>query len=341
MSGTTVSVAMEDSILTIQPDGDTRREPSLAGMSCLCLTADPELPGRMYCGTAGDGLWRSDDGGASWHPVGDETRDRQVTAVAVSPTEQGHNGARVIYVGTEPSAMFRSSDGGEHWEALGTLLDLPSAPTWSFPPRPDTHHVRWIAPDPVVSARLFVAIEAGALVRSEDGGRRWEDRVPSAPIDTHTLVVHGREPTRLYSAAGDGYFESQDGGTTWQTQENGLRHRYAWACIVDPEDPDTILLSSSSGPMAAHSADRAESRIYRRTGGGKWQPMTDGLPPANGTTISALAADPHERGVVYAANNRGVFRSRDMGETWRQLDVTWPSRYVAQRVAGLAVSRTG
>lgn len=338
MNSTTVSVGMEDSILTIQPDGDSSREPSLTAMSCLCVTADPELPGRVYCGTVSEGPYRSDDGGVSWHVVGG-VRDRQVTAVAVSPTEQEGDGSRVVYIGTEPSAVFRSSDGGEQWEQLETLLGLPSAPTWSFPPRPDTHHVRWIALDPQVAGRLFVAIEAGALVRSEDGGRSWHDRVPSGPIDTHTLVVHPRDPRRLYSAAGDGYFESRDGGLTWQKAENGLRHRYAWACVVDPEDPETVVISSSSSPREAHSAPRAESWIYRRTGGGRWRSI-DGLPPADGTTISALAADPHDRGVVYAANNRGVFRSQDMGETWRQLDVAWPDRYLKQRVAGLAVSRT-
>jgi photosystem II stability/assembly factor-like uncharacterized protein len=339
MSGTTLLVAMEDSLLTIHPDGGRSTEPSLAEMSCRCIAADPHLPGRAYCGTANDGLWRTDDGGLSWHAVADGLRYRQVTAVAVSPTERGQDGARVVYFGTEPSAVLRSADGGDHWEELETLLDLASAPTWSFPPRPDTHHVRWIAPDPGVAARLFVAIEAGALVRSDDAGRSWQDRVPSGPIDTHTLVVHAQDSRRLFSAAGDGYFESRDGGTTWQKPEDGLRHRYVWGCIVDPEDPDTVVISASRSAMTAHSARGAESWIYRRSHGGPWQAVQEGLPQAEGTTISSLAVDPYERGVVYAANNRGVFRSPDMGEAWHQLDVPWPDRLLKQRVAGVAVGR--
>ena len=339
MSGTTLSVAMEDSLLTIHPDGGRSTEPSLAEMSCRCIAADPELPGRAYCGTANDGLWRTDDGGLSWHAVADGLRYRQVTAVAVSSTERGQDGARVVYFGTEPSAVFRSADGGDHWEELETLLGLSSAPTWSFPPRPDTHHVRWIAPDPGVSARLFVAIEAGALVRSDDAGRSWQDRVPSGPIDTHTLVVHAQDSRRLFSAAGDGYFESRDGGTTWQKLEDGLRHRYVWGCIVDPEDPDTVVISASRSAMTAHSARGAESWIYRRSHRGPWQAVQEGLPQPDGTTISSLAVDPSERGVVYAANNRGAFRSPDMGETWQRLDVPWSDRLLKQRVAGVAVGR--
>jgi hypothetical protein len=65
-----------------------------------------------------------------------------VYSLAVSPVD----GA--IYAGTEPSALFRSDDGGRTWRELRALLDLPSSPTWSFPPRPWTSHVRWIPPNP-------------------------------------------------------------------------------------------------------------------------------------------------------------------------------------------------
>jgi photosystem II stability/assembly factor-like uncharacterized protein len=191
-----------------------------------------------------------------------------------------------------------------------------------------------------VAARLFVAIEAGALVRSDDGGCSWQDRVPSGPIDTHTLVIHPRDARRPYSAAGDGYFESRDGGMTWQKPEDGLRNRYVWGCVVDPEDPDTVVISAAPSAMTAHSADRAESWIYRKCRGGAWLPIREGLPEPEGTTISTLAMDPFERRVVYAANNRGVFSSRDMGETWCQLDVPWPDRFHNQRVAGVSVGRT-
>ena len=50
-----------------------------------------------------------------------------------------------VYAGTEPSRLFRSDDRGESWRELKALLELPSRPRWSFPPRPWTSHVRWIA----------------------------------------------------------------------------------------------------------------------------------------------------------------------------------------------------
>ena len=122
-----------------------------------CLTADPLVHGRAWCGTQRDGVFRSDDGGRSWQSVG--LAGRLIMAVTASPAERD-----VVWVGTEPSEVWRSGDAGNTWEQTSKLETLPSSSEWSFPPRPDTHHVRWIACHPIEPERLWVAIEAGALV---------------------------------------------------------------------------------------------------------------------------------------------------------------------------------
>jgi photosystem II stability/assembly factor-like uncharacterized protein len=344
---TVLFVAVRDALLVVS-DGGGRwtAERRFAGRSRLmCVTTDPRHPERVYCGTASEGLWRSDDLGSRWRRVGEGVIHERVTAVAVSGTARGDGSSRgdnagesVLYAGTEPTALYRSEDAGETWEMRHALLALPSAPSWSFPPRPDTSHVRWIATDPLVPERIFVAIEAGALVTSTDGGLTWTDRRPGGPYDTHTLVVHPEEVGRLYSAAGDGYFESTTSGVDWERREDGLRHRYVYGLAVEPDDPETILISASRSAMSAHSAERAETFIYRRTALEPWSVVTKGLPEARGTTISSLVADPHEHGVVYAANNRGIYRSDDMGESWERLEIEWSSEYEGERVAGVALS---
>lgn len=336
---TTLYVAMNDGLLTLRREGEDRwqAEEVLDGAQCRCVAVDPTLAGTVFCGTADRGLWRSRDGGRSWEPVAQDVAHVEVTAVAVGEGRDGAGG--VVYAGTEPSAVFRSADGGETWEERTGLLDLPSSDAWSFPPRPETHHVRWIGIDPHVAGRLFVAIEAGALVRSRDGGRTWEDRVETGPYDTHTLVIHPRVRDRLYSAAGDGYFESEDGGERWNRLQRGLGHQYAWSCVVDPGDPGRVVVSAAEGARAAHSGLGAESWIYRKEPGGAWQPVREGLPEPRGTTISSLVLDPADPAGLYCANNRGVFHSADLGESWSQIDIPWPARFRRQRVAGLAVCR--
>ncbi|GHO82154.1 WD40/YVTN/BNR-like repeat-containing protein [Dictyobacter formicarum] len=354
-------LAMEKELLVVRGQQNKwQTEAKLTGMQTTCLAADPFQPERLYCGTFGRGLWRSLDAGNSWHPIGDPGRaldvhhdngipHAQITSVAVSAAEKAGSYG-VVYAGTEPTSLYRSEDGGESWLDLKALRDLPSAPSWSFPPRPYTNHVRWITPDPLVAGRLFVAVEAGALIRSFDGGQTWDDRQPGGPLDTHTLVIHPQVPDRLYSAAGDGfgrmqgsnghgYNESLDAGTTWRYPDTGLQHHYLWSVAVDMADPDTILISASPGPGEAHHGySQALSFVYRKQGEAPWQAVTEGLPDAHGTIIPVLVSHPNQAGHFYTLTNKGLFFSTDTGLSWQPLDIPWPPIYQQQHQQALVVS---
>src|SRR6516165_8464344 len=310
-------------------------EEHLAGLSPDCVAVDPRDPTRVYCGTARAGLFRSRDSGRNWEPVGAGIDHPMVTAVDVAHAGQAV-GFGIIYAGTEPSAVFRSDNGGDSWVDLAGLRALPSADTWSFPPRPHTHHVRWIEADVSVADSVLVAIEAGALVRTFDGGQSWRDRVRGGPYDTHTAVTHPLAPGRIYSAAGDGYFESIDAGDSWRWPEDGLKHLYLVGVAVDPADPDTEIVSATEGPGFAYSPRSAEAYVYRKTGLNRWAQAMSGLPEAKGTTASRFATHAGEPGVIYAGNNRGLFRSDDAGRSWKALDLAWPEPGLADGVEALA-----
>ncbi|GCE45457.1 hypothetical protein EI42_02912 [Thermosporothrix hazakensis] len=303
-------------------------ELQLVGTRPVCVAIDPSRPERVYCGTFDQGLWYSADAGRSWEPVGAGIPHLAVTAVAVN--ERG-----VVYAGTEPGSLYRSEDGGRTWQDLAALRALPSAPTWSFPPRPETNHVRWITFDPQAPERVYVAIEAGALVRSLDGGLTWEDRKPGGPYDTHTLVMHPQAPLTLYSAAGDGFFLSEDGGDRWTASTQGIPYHYLWGAAVDPGDPSILVVSAAPSPMHAHTEAAAEATLFRRVGDGVWQ-QAEGLPQPKGTLISPVAA--LEPSVFYTISNRGLFRSEDSGQTWAQVPVQWPAGLELKRPNALVLA---
>jgi hypothetical protein len=327
-------IAAEAGLLLVR-EAEAGVERHLTGKHPESIAIDPADPARMYVGTHGHGLWRSRDAGHSWEPTGRGVPHRWVTAVGVEGGTGGRVGA--VYAGTEPSTISRSDDGGNTWVPLPGLVRLASADEWSFPPKPETHHVRWIETDPNLVGNLFVAIEAGALVRSFDRGGSWLDRVRGGPFDTHTAATIPGLDGRLSCAAGDGYFESDDGGATWRRPMKGLRHGYLVGVAVDPGEPETIVVSASSGPYRAYWPDDAEAYLYRKVGGDRFELLTDGLPDPKGTVASRLATHPSEPGAFYAVNNHGLFRSGDGGRRWDEVPVGWPERALSRGVAALAL----
>src|SRR5205814_8830962 len=170
-----------------------------------------------------------------------ELPEQDVFSVAVSVADS------VVYAGTEPSRLFRSGDGGESWEELSALQEIPSRPDWSFPPRPWTSHVRWIAPSPHDAEILLVGIELGGLMRSTDRGETWQDHRPGAQRDVHSLAWHPSAPGRAYEAGGGGAAWSEDWGETWSAADEGRDRHYTWAVTVDPEDPELWYVAASTG----------------------------------------------------------------------------------------------
>jgi photosystem II stability/assembly factor-like uncharacterized protein len=319
--------ATGDSIVRLDEDGGAwRAETSLEGSSAQCLACDPVHADVVYAGLRSGGVRRSTDGGQTWSDC--RLPETEVFSLAVSTA----NGA--VYAGCEPSRLFRSDDGGESWRALDALLDLPSRPTWSFPPRPWTSHVRWIAPSPHDGDLLLVGIELGGLMRSVDGGATWADHRPGAQRDVHSIAWHPRVQARAYEAGGGGAASSQDGGDTWRPADDGRDRHYAWAVTADPDDPDLWYVSASTGPFAAHGGRDPQARIFRRRADEPWRALAGGLPdPLHSMPYALTAAD----GRLLAGLADGqVWESQDRGDTWRRLEIggSPPTSLHALAVAG-------
>ena len=323
-----ILIATEREVVVIDVEGGISTSRRGVGDRPTCLAADPLVQGRAWCGTQRDGVFKSTDGGNSWQPVG--LAGRLIMSLSASPANPD-----VVWVGTEPSEVWRSRDAATTWEQSSRLETLPSSSEWSFPPRPDTHHVRWIACHPFDPERLWVAIEAGALVSTLDGGRTWRDRVPGGPWDTHELAVHAAAPDTLRVAAGDGYFESGDGGATWRSPDTGLDVGYLRSVAIDPEQPETVVISASSGPHSAYVAGRSDGRLYRRAGTGPWERVRDGW-PEKPSTIAPLLCAGTNAGELWAADERGLHRSDDGGTSWRRV-AGYETR--PQHLRGLSVVR--
>ena len=295
----------------------------------MALAIDPAVSTRIYCATYNRGLWRSEDQGDTWYPVGTPQsyygppangaiETHATTFVSVDPTPM-KNGRHSVWVGTELSRLYRSDDHGQTFELVTNFEHLTSRSNWSFPPRPRTHHVQWITHG--TSGELYVCIEAGALLRSFDGGKTFEDRRATSPLDTHVLRTHPAAPGRLYAATGDGlmqpghaWAESRDGGTSWRYASRGLEAMpYLYGLAVNGSDPDDIRIAASPHPWAAHS--QGPSSIYRWVEG-RWLEDAEGF-PGRRSLSPVLASDASRAGGWYALSNLGLFRQEPGGQAWQ------------------------
>jgi len=284
-------------------------EASLRERGARCLAVDPRDPDTLYVGTSDEGLFKSLDGGKSWEGLLGIEHPR-VTAVAVSPVD----GA--VYAGTEPSTLFVSRDGGDSWRELEEMRKLPSQPTWSFPPRPWTSHVRAIALSHTDPELVVVGIELGGILRSIDGGETWQDQRPGAQPDCHSLCAHPEAPELIYEAGGGGFARSTDFGDSWESVDGGMGLHYVWGLAVDTKDPSLVYASAAPGPYRAHGRGASGAAIYRKVGEEPWQATLEGLDDFP----YALCPDPETQGTVYAGLGNGtILRGEDAGGSWEEV----------------------
>ena len=308
MESTRIYAATGDSVARLDEAGDSWGVTlSLVGSGAQCLAVDPSDPETVYAGLRGGGVRRTSDGGRTWVDCGLPAPD--VFSLAVSRAD----GA--VYAGTEPSAIYRSDDRGETWRELRALLELPSQPTWSFPPRPWTSHVRWIAPSPHDGDVVLAGIELGGLMRSTDGGETWEDHRRGAQRDVHSLAWHRQVEGFAYEAGGGGTARSVDWGESWRPADEGRDRHYAWSVAVDPDDPELWYVSASTGPFRAHRPGNPDAYVYRRENG-SWRPLAGGLPdPLPAMPYALLAIE----GRLFAGLANGeLWQSSDRGDTWQR-----------------------
>jgi hypothetical protein len=301
--------------------GDWAVESLLAGQDVRCLAADPADPQVVYAGTQGSGVLRSHDRGTTWQGAG---LDRQIVkALAVSRIEPG-----VVYAGTKPAWLFVSRDGGGHWRELESFRRICSRPLWLSPAEmPFIGYVQAIALSPTDPNVIIVGIEAGAVVRSEDGGQTWSDHRRGALRDCHALVFHATCGDWVYEGGGSGAGAavSRDAGVTWQQTRQGLDRHYGWAVAADPTRPEVWYVAMSPSAFKAHSAHNAQAAIFRIMGDGAWQKLGGGLPQPLDHMPYALLTDPAAPGHLYAGlSNSAVWHSPDHGDTWQLFPFVLP-----------------
>lgn len=311
-------------------------EPRLAGREVYHAFLDPR-DGRTAWAATDHAVWgahvhRSDDAGATWTVLEAAPHyedDRGLEAIwALAPGPADAPGT--LYAGIEPAGLFVSRDRGASWTGVAALNEHPTNTTWQ--PAGGGLALHSIHVDPRDPRRMYCALSAGGVYRSDDGGASWRpvnhgtradflpDPLPASGQCVHKLVVHPALPDRLYQQNHCGVYRSDDRGEHWTEITDGLPSDFGYALAVDPADPDVAYVIPETSSHMRATVD-GKLRVYRtRDAGAGWQPLTRGLPQANAYVSvlrEAMATDGLDPcGVYFGTAGGQLFASRDGGESW-------------------------
>jgi hypothetical protein len=287
-----------------------------------CIVKDPKNPQNIFLGTQNKGVFVSRNAGKSWDPTG--LADYPVKSLAIDPSD-----SETIYAGCKPVSLFVSRDGGKTWEELPAMRETPRF-WWFSPADPPgmAPYVKSLAVSPTNSNVILAGIEAGAVLRSDDGGLTWSKHLRGSDRDCHSLKFHLSDGNWVYQGGGGGVSFSRDGGKNWRKPKTGLGPKYGWMIESDPERPEIWYLTASDRPNLlkgqfhplAHIDGQAQAHIYRKIGDDPWVQLSGGLPEPLDYMAFDLAIDPDLPGYLFAGLANGqVWFSEDYGDQWEKL----------------------
>ena len=367
MSGVRVAVGTRKGAFILTSDGSRAKwdvaGPHFGGWEIYHVTGSPADPDRLYAsqssGWFGQIIQRSEDGGRTWNPVGNDFRYEGETG-----THQWYDGtphpwefARVwhlepsptdpnrVYAGVEDAALFVSDDGGQSWAELpglrGHAAMIHLGRYLLFAGGPEYMCLHTILLDPDRPDRIIAAISAAGAFRSDDGGRSWRpvnkglhsEGIPDPDAEVghcvHHIAAHPARPDVLFMQKHWDVMRSDDGGDSWREVSGNLPTDFGFVIDVHAHEPETLYVVPITSD-SEHYPPEGRLRVYRsRTGGDEWEPLGDGLPDEHcyvNVLRDAMAVDRLEPcGVYFGTTGGSVYVSPDGGDHWTPIVTDLPA----------------
>ena len=346
--------------------------PHFAGWEIFHMKGSPVDPNRLYAsqtsGWFGQIIQRSDDGGRTWFQPGTKPGEPTTTPEGMpmgesnkfvydtSPgtgrpltTHQWYDGTphpwefkRVwhlepsltdpdtVYAGVEDAALFRTTDGGQTWHELAGLRGHGSGPKWM--PGAGGMGLHTILLDPHHAGRMYAAISAAGVFRTDDEGKSWRPvnrglvsqfiPDPTAEVGhcVHRIAMHPSHPEVLFMQKHWDVMRSDDGGESWREISGNLPTDFGFVVDVHAHEPETVYVVPIKSDSEHYPPD-GKLRVYRsRTGGNEWEALTKGLPQKDcyvDVLRDAMAVDALDPcGVYFGTTGGQVYVSPDSGDGW-------------------------
>jgi photosystem II stability/assembly factor-like uncharacterized protein len=244
---------------------------------------EPSLsdPDTVYAGVEDAALFRSTDGGGSWHELAGLRGHGSGPAwqpgaggmclhtILLDPSDQQR-----MFVAISAAGAFRTDDGGTTWRPINAGLTSPQLP------------------DPNA--------EVGHCV--------------------HRIAMHSSRPNVLFMQKHWDVMRSDDAGDSWREISGNLPSDFGFPIDVHAHEPETLYVIPIKSD-SEHFVPDSKLRVYRsRTGGNEWEPLTNGLPQRDcyvNVLRDAMAVDALDScGVYFGTTGGQVYASADAGDSW-------------------------
>jgi hypothetical protein len=264
-----------------------------------------------------------------WHVHGPYFGGWEVYHVTASPADRDRLYASQSS-GWLGQIIQRSTDGGRLWAELSGLRHHQTSADWE--PGAGGMCLHTILLDPRNHGRMYVAISAAGVFRSDDGGQNWrpinkglssgEIPKPDAEVGhcVHRIAMHPSRPDVLFMQKHWDVCRSDNAGESWSEVSGNLPTDFGYVTAVHAHEPETVYVIPIKSD-SEHYPPGGKLCVYRsRRGGYEWEPLTKGLPQRHcyvNVLREAMAVDSLDScGIYFGTTDGEIFVSASGGDAW-------------------------
>lgn len=301
--------------------------PAVGGGRVAAVAGTASDPKLYYIGSAGGGVWKTDNGGTTWTAVFAKQPVAAIGAVTIDPTDEN-----TVWVGTGEAnprndvtfgdGVYKSTDGGKTWTDVG-LHDVWSISRILVDPKDPAHVIVGAFGDP------FRDSEARGVYVTNDGGKTWSKTLYVGPqTGAAELAMDPNDPAIVYASMwqfrrvpwtfhsggpDDGIWRSEDGGKTWT--------RLAGHGLPEGTMGRSAVAIAPSDSKRIYAIIEAKNGILWRSddGGQNWSMVSDDtIVDQRPFYFTHLAVDPKDENKVYAVSEM-LAESKDGGKKFEAI----------------------